>query len=299
MQFHKILLISLVTMLTTIPGHAQDDDADDRDQLKIAALEALVAAPPEFALPRARKIMQENHSDEVKESALFILSQIDDPEAHAIVAETARTSSGDLQIEAIEMIGIGGDAAALASLREIYANGDSEVREAVIEAYLIADDSESIYELAMQSEGEEFETAVEMLGAMGATDTLRRIRDEGGMSETLIEAYAIAGDYQTLVELAMDTTDPDLQARAIESLGIVGDDDVGTTLVRIYQSSDDDDIKEAALEGMYIADYDVGLVELFRAADSADEKSELLEYLTHMESDAVWEIIDSALEGER
>ncbi|MGI9204360.1 MAG: HEAT repeat domain-containing protein [Woeseiaceae bacterium] len=299
MQFHKILLVSLVAMLTTVPTYAQDDDADDRDQLKIAALEALIAAPPEFALPRARKIMQENHSDEVKESALFILSQIDDPEAHAIVAETARNSSGDLQIEAIEMIGIGGDAAALSSLKDIYANGDSDVREAVIEAYLIADDSDSIYELAMQSDGEEFETAVEMLGAMGATDTLRRIRDEGGMSETLIEAYAIAGDYQTLVERAMDTTDPDLQAQAIESLGIVGGEDVGTTLVRIYQSSDDDDIKEAALEGMFIADYDAGLVELYRSANGADEKSEILEYLTHMESDAVWEIIDSALEGER
>lgn len=297
MQFHKVLLVSLAALLAT-PTIAQDD-ADDRDQLKIAALEALIAAPPEFALPRARKIMQENHSDEVKESALFILSQIDDPEAHAIVAETARTSSGDLQIEAIEMIGIGGDAAALASLKDIYANGDSDVREAVIEAYLIADDSDSIYELAMQSDGEEFETAVEMLGAMGATDTLRRIRDEGGMSETLIEAYAIAGDYQTLVELALDSSDPDLQTQAIESLGIVGGEDVGSTLVRIYQSSDDDDIREAALEGMFIADHDVGLLEIYRAADSADEKSEILEYLTHMESDAVWEIIDSALEGER
>jgi len=299
MRIHKILLISLAATLATVAAFAQDDDAEDRDRLRIAALEALISAPPEFALPRARKIMQENHSDEVKESALFILSQIDDPEAHAIVAETARTSSGDLQIEAIEMIGIGGDAAALASLKEIYASGDSDVREAVIEAYLIADDSDSIYELAMQSEGEEFEMAVEMLGAMGATDTLRRIRDEGGMSESLIEAYAIAGDYQTLVELAMDDADPDLQAQAIESLGIVGGEDVGTTLVRIYQGSNDDDIKEAAVEGMFIADYDVGILELYRAADNADEKSELLEYLTHMESEAVWEIIDSALEGER
>ena len=191
------------------------------------------------------------------------------------------------------MIGIGGDPAALAGLKSIYASGDSDVREAVIEAFLIADDSDSIYELAMQSEGDEFETAVEMLGAMGATDTLRRIRDEGGMSETLIEAYAIAGDYETLVELAMDDSNPDLQAQAIESLGIVGGDDVGTTLVRIYQSSDDDDIKEAALDGMFIANHDAGILELYRAADNADEKSELLEYLTHMESEAVWEIIDS------
>lgn len=298
MQFHKILLVSMVAILAAAPTIAQDDD-NDRDQLKIAALEALIAAPPEFALPRARKIMQENHSDEVKESALFILSQIDDPQAHAIVAETARTSSGDLQIEAIEMIGIGGDAAALSSLKDIYANGDSDVREAVIEAYLIADDSDSIYELAMQSDGNEFETAVQMLGAMGATDALRRIRDEGGMSEALIEAYAIAGDYQTLVELAMDTSDPDLQAQAIESLGIVGGEDVGSTLVRIYQSSDNHDIREAALEGLFIASHDAGLLELYRAAGSADEKGEILEYLTHMKSDAVWEIIDSALAGER
>lgn len=299
MPFQKRFLVTLVVMLGVGPTFAQNDDAEDRDRLRIAALEALISAPPEYALPRARKIMQEDHSDEVKESALFILSQIDDPEAHAIVAETARTSSGDLQIEAIEMIGIGGDPAALSSLRSIYESGDSDVREAVIEAYLIADDSDSIYELAMQSEGEEFETAVEMLGAMGATDTLRRIRDEGGISESLIEAYAIAGDYQTLVELAMYDADPDLQAQAIESLGIVGGEDVGTTLVRIYQSSDDNDIKEAALEGMFIADYDTGVLELYRAADNADEKSELLEYLTHMESEAVWEIIDSALEGKR
>ena len=90
MHFHKILLVSLAVTLAAAPTVAQDDDAEDRDQLRIAALEALIAAPPEFALPRVRKIMQEDHSDEVKESALFILSQIDDPEAHAILAETAR-----------------------------------------------------------------------------------------------------------------------------------------------------------------------------------------------------------------
>ena len=298
MKNHSTLLVLLTIVATAQVCHAQDNADRERDELRIAALEALIMAPPEFALPRVRRILAEDISDEVKESALFILSQIDSAEAQSLLLETARNSSGDLQIEAIEMIGIGGDTETLASLKSLYQSGDVEVREAILEAYLIADDSASIYDIAINASGEDFESAVEMLGAMGATDELRRLREQNGMSEALMEAYAISGDYESLVGWATDDSDPEVQAQAIEYLGIVGNDDVGPTLVEIYRTAGTDEVREAALDGMLIADYDDGVLALYREASSTEEKTELLEYLTYMESEAVWEVIDSALEGQ-
>lgn len=300
MNMQMKLLFTIFVLFWTNATLAQGDEASERDQLKIAALEALIMAPPEQALPRVRKILEGNSSDEVKESALFILSQIDLPEAQTLLVETARTSSGELQVEAIQMIGIGGQPAALSELSGIYEVGDSDIREAVLEAYMIADDVESVMEIAMTTEVEEdFEAAVEMLAVMDATEQLRTLRNRPGMTAGLIEAFIISDDSEMLLELALDDSNKDRQIEAIEALGIVDDAGTGETLVSIYKGTDDEDIKEAALDGMLIADYDEGVLELYRSSQDPREKSELLQYLTMMDSDALWEAIDAALEGER
>ena len=279
---------------------AQNSETSDADELKITALEALISAPPERALPLVTKVLQGNHSDEVKESALFILSQIETPEAQALLLDAARQSSGDLQVEAIQMAGIGGDPDTLAALRDIYTNGDSDVREAVIEAYLIAGDSQAIYEIAVAAESEDdFESAVEMLAAMGAMEELRSLLDSRGPSEGLVEAYIIADDFETLNTMAMDGSNPDVQIQAIEGLGIVGGEQANTVLLEIYRGADNADVKEAAMDGMLIADYDEGLLALYRESQDTAEKRDLLEYLTRMDSDEVWALIDDALEEQQ
>ncbi len=275
--------------------------SDDAEELKIAAIEALIVAPPERALPLAAKALQGNHSDEVKERALFILSQIDLPEAQDILLETARQGSGEIRLEAIRMIGIGGNNDALAQLGGIYDSGDEEVREAVLEAYLIADDENAVYEQAVRAHGagneDDFEAAVEMLGVMGASEQLRKLRESTGNSEALIEAYIISGDADSLREIALDGSDPEIQAEAIEALGIVGGDDVNATLIEIYKNSDSEDIRESALEGMLISGHDEGVLELYRSSQDPAEKRELLQLLVIMGSDDVWDVIDSALDG--
>jgi HEAT repeat protein len=300
MSTYLKLLASFAIVLTASALFAQDNSTGENDELKIAALEALIAAPPELALPRVRKILEGNSSDEVKESALFILSQIDLPEAQTLLVETANQMDGEMQAKAIQMIGIGGDPAALASLKSIYAVGDIDVQEAVLEALMIADDVAAVMEIALAAEAEEeFEAAVEMLAVMGATEELRSLRNHPGMSSGLVEAFIISDDAEMLLELAMDSSNKERQLEAIEALGIVGEDSAGTTLVGIYRGSDDEEIKGAALDGMLIADYDEGVLELYRESQDAGEKSELLQYLTIMDSEAIWEAIDAALEGEQ
>ncbi len=301
MQHRKTSLLTVALLLGGIAyGQDEASEVDEAEELKIVAIEALISAPPERALAAVTRVLQGNNSDDVKESALFILSQIETSEAQALLLDTARQSDGDLQEEAIQMIGVGGDPQALAGLRDIYASGDTDVRESVLEAYLIANDSKSIYELAIAADNEkDLENAVEMLGAMGAIDDLRDLLEQIGPSEGLIEAYAMAGDVESLRMIATDSSNPETQAEAIEALGIVGDSQADQILVQIYKESPSEDVREAALEGMLISGNDDAVLQLYRDSTSTAEKKELLELLSIMGSEAVWDLIDEALENRR
>jgi len=269
----------------------------DAEELKIAALEALISAPPERALPIVRKVLNGEGSDELKERALFILSQIDLPEARSLLLETARGNEGSLREEAIRMIGISGDSQALGGLSELYAGGDRETQDAVLEAYLIAGDADAVYRIAASAQdAEEFDAAVETLGAMGATEQLRALRNRTDMSESLIEAYAIAGDTESLREMAMDGSDPERQAEAIEGLGMVGEG-VSEILVGIYGSTDSPEVREAVVHGLMMSGDDEAVLQLFRASSDDADKAQLLEALVMMDSEAVWDVIDATLEN--
>lgn len=292
----KIILTGTLLSLTTASA-AQKSGRDDAEELKIAAVEALITAPADKALPVITKVLGANHSVEVKEAALFILGQIDRPEARTLLLDVAHEQSGELRLEAIRMIGIGGDAETLANLKALYDKGDQDIRGAVLEAYLIAGDKKAVFDIAVNAKGDDFEEAVEMLGAMGAREELRALRGQMGPSETLINAYAVSGDFDELRKMALDGSESKTQILAIEAMGIIGGNEVNTTLVQIYRDAKSADVREAALDGMIIARHDAGVLELYRASSDPAEKKELLESLVAMGSDDVWTIIDSALDG--
>jgi len=294
----KFVFVTAALFIATASA-AQDSGRDDAEELKIAALEALISAPPERALPLVNKVLAGDHSNEIKERALFILSQIDDEGAQATLLKFATESNGELQSEAIRMIGIGGNSDSLNNLKSIYESGGPEARAAVLEAFLIAGDKQAVFDIAVDAEGDDFEEAVEMLGAMGARDELRELLSQTGPSEALIEAYMISGDIEELRRMALDDSNPTLQAQAIEAMGVVGGDDVDAMLVQIYRESQSADIRDAALEGMMISGNDAGILEIYRSTEDKATKKELLEYLVIMGSDEVWSIIDSALAGDQ
>jgi HEAT repeat protein len=293
----RIIFATLVIFAASSTA-AQDTDVDESEELKIAALEALMAAPADRALPLVTKVLTGNHSDEVKSRALFVLSQIDNAEAQSLLLETARTGNAELKNDAIRMIGISGDPGALAGVAKIYSSGDAEVRESVMDAYLIADDSNAVYQIAVNTtDDEEFDSAVNILGVMGASEELKKLRDHAGASESLIHAYAMSDDFASLHELAVDGSDPERQLQAIQALGIVGGGEVDTALIEIYRGTDSEEIKDAALNGMMIADYDEGVLELYRSSKNSEEKQSLLRMLVLMDSDAAMDAIDSAFDG--
>ena len=61
----------------------------------------------------------------------------------------------------------------------------------------------------------------------------------------------------------------------------------------------DPEIKDAALQGMLIAGDEQGVLALYRAAKSSEEKRELLRTLAMLNGDAALQAIDAALEDKK
>lgn len=280
------------------PARAEREPTADED-LALAALEGLMAQPADRALPIIKRVLAGSQTTLVKKRALFVLSQIESPEARQILAQTSRSSDAELRREAIRSIGIGGDPKSLDSLTEIYNTGDDDVKKDVLHAWLIAGRKESIYQVALNAKTEdEAHKAIHMLGAMGAADELRKLGDRPKVAKGLVEAYAISGDLASLRKLADNSQDREVRLEAVQKIGLIPGDAAHGALRDIYARSEDPEVKEAALHGMMIGGDEQGVLALYRAAKSNDEKRALLRTLSMMGGDAALQAIDNAL-GER
>jgi hypothetical protein len=272
--------------------HAPSDD----ESLAIAALEGLMAQPSDRALPILKKVLAGSQPAVVKRRAIFVLSQVNATEARELLLQTARTN-GELRGDAIRSIGISGDAKSLDALQEIYNTGDAEVKKDVLQAWMIARRKEAVYQVAANAKTEEEASdAIHMLGVMGATEELRKLGDRSIATSGLLDAYAISGDLAGLRKIAEGNGEKSLRVDATRRIGIIHSDAARTALREIYARSTDAEIRDAALQGMLIAQDEQGVLALYRAAKTTDEKRSLLRMLSMMNGDAALEAIDAALE---
>lgn len=290
----------LTALLLVASGLTFAQKPSEQEELALAAMEGLMAQPPERALPIIKKVLSGPQTTLIKQRALFVLSQIDSPEAGEILLQTSRSPDAALRREAIRSIGIGGDAKSLAGLQAVYQAGNEEVKAQVLEAWMIADRKEEVYQAAVNAKSEEEASqAIHMLSVMGAVDELRKLGDRPNASGKLVEAYAISGDLQSLRKIAEGNGDPEVRAEAVQKIGIISSDAARAALHDIYKRSTDQQIKDAALQGLLIADDEKGVLALYRSATTPEEKRTLLRTLTMMDGDAALKAIDAALEGKQ
>jgi hypothetical protein len=162
---------------------------------------------------------------------------------------------------------------------------------------MIAGRKEMVYQAAINARTEdEASEAIKMLGVMGATDELRKLSEKPKPSRGLLEALAISGDLAGLRKIADGTGELALRVDAVSRIGIIDGDAARAALREIYAKGPEPEIKEAALQGMLIAGDEKGVLALYRAAKTTDEKRSLLRTLSVMDSDAALEAIDATLE---
>jgi HEAT repeat protein len=290
----------LMALLVIASGTTFAQKPTEQEELALAAMEGLMSQSPERALPILKKVLAGSQTTLVKRRALFVLSQIDAPEADEILLQTSRSPDAALQREAIRSIGIGGHDKSLAALQEIYNAGDEDVKKQVLHAWMIAGRKQEVYQAALNAKSEdEAGDAIHMLSVMGAVDELRKLGERSTAPGKLVEAYAISGDLPSLRKIAASNAEPAVRAEAVRKIGIIGSDAARAALRDIYSHSQDKDIKDAALQGMLISGDDKGVLALYRAATTSDEKRALMRTLTMMDSDAALEAIDAALETKK
>ena len=301
MKLIRTTMLALLVASATL-AQAQDSDREDpaptdQEELAIAALEGLMAQSPERSLPILKKVMAGQQSTVVKRRALFVLSQVGSPEARDILMQTARSTNSELRGEAIRSIGISGDPKSLDALQEVYKTGGEDIKEDILQAWMIAGRKEAVFQAAMNAKTEdEASEAIRMLGVMGATEELRKLGDRPNAQPGLLDAFAVSGDLAGLRKIADGKGDHQLRVDAVQRIGIVNNDAARAALREIYAGNTDEEMREAALHGMLIAQDEKGLLALYRAAKTSEEKRSLLRMLSMMNGDAALEAIDAALE---
>jgi HEAT repeat protein len=296
----RFLCTILTALLLVTSGVTLAQKPTEQEELALAAMEGLMSQPPERALPIVKKVLAGQQTTLIKQRALFVLSQIDTPEAGEILLQTSRSTDPALRREAIRSIGIGGNDKSLAGLLEVYKTGDDEVKREVLEAWMIAGRKNEVYQAALNAKSEdEASEAIHMLSVMGAVEELRKLGERPNASGKLVEAYAISGDLQSLRKIAEGSGNLEVRMEAVQKIGIISSDAARTALHDIYARAAEKEIKDAALQGMLIADDEKGVLALYRAATTPDEKRTLLRTLTMMNGDAALEAIDAALEGKK
>lgn len=269
-------------------GGSNPRDVSPEDELQLYALDGLMQMDSARALPILEKILAGNRSLQVKQRALFVLSQSDEPRARTLLVETARSGRpAELQIEAVRSLGIAGDPEDIRALSEIYRGATSkETRGAILEAFMIAGEEGPILAAARaESDPELRGKAIELLGALDATTALAELYKSDrskAVKSKILEGMMIAGDKQQLLAAARNEPDPELRGKAIELLGAAGGD---AELVELYGATQDRELRGRIVQGLMIAGNGKALIGLLRQEKDPELKKQIVQHLSLMDND--------------
>ncbi len=279
-------------------GGSNPRDVSPEDELQLYALDGLMQMDSARALPILEKILAGNRSLQVKQRALFVLSQSDEPRARTVLIETAKNGKpSELQIEAVRSLGIAGDPDDIRALSEIYRSTASrETRAGILEAFLIAGEEKPILDAARgESDPQLRAKAIELLGALDATAALADLYKSESSREVkgkILEGMMIAGDKQQLLAAARNEPDRELRGKAIELLGAAGGD---AELVELYAATADKELRGKIIQGLMIAGNGKALIGLLRQEKDPELKKQIVQHLSMMDDDEAMNEIERLL----
>lgn len=282
------------------PAAAPDAGSGDEDIAEVA-VEGLLNAPPERAMPLLKRVLQSQHSDRVKKRALFVLSQMDENAALDAVVDVAKSSKDrELREEAIRMLGVSGQDRAIERLRELYASStDAAEKRAIVQAWLTADRKDLILASARtEPDAGVRSQAIQALGALDASAELKQLFDsthDASNQREIIQALGVAGNVSALSAIAESQQSEEVRGEAIRALGVAGDEGGTAALVKLYSRVGTSALRESVLQGLIVAGDSEGMLELYKQAKTREEKQALLRAITTQGDDAALNVIELEL----
>ncbi len=281
---------------------AEWSEEDTDEELKLYALNSLLMADPERAMPILEKYVRGDYSAKLKQRALFVLSQSETPEARALLVEFAGSSSDPrMAMTAIQLVGLDDSPETATRLQEIYqATDDKQVKSHVLEALSLGDHKDLILTAARDEQDLQLRgKAVELLGILDAIPELQQLyatETSVQLKMRILEALYIADDAQTLLEVARGESDVALRMKAVEGLALIDSAETAEALSALYETSSDIGVKRKIIEAYMLQDNTDALISVVRTEHDPQLRRQGLEMLSVMDSEAASEFMIEILE---
>lgn len=209
-------------------GKPVSPDAQSDEEMKLLALNAVMQADPEKAVPVLEKMLQGPSSPRLKERALFVLMQSGSPRARTIVADFARGGSNpDLQRKAIHFLGVFGGAQSRDELAGLYSKvTDASVKREILSALFVGHATDKIAAIARSEKDPDLRVkAIELLGiSNAATSDLAAIYSgdsDKRVRKAVLSAFFLKRDAAALIDVARKETDLELKQDAVSKLSLI------------------------------------------------------------------------------
>ena len=275
-------------------GRPVSPDSQSDDELKLLALNGLMQSDADRAIPLIENLLKGSHSPRLKSNALFVLAQSNSPRAQQILEQIARGGGNpDLQLKAIN---------ALTQQRrrqntlnpnllpEIYAStNDIAVKRAIINVYGSNRDKEHLTQVAKTEKLSELRVeAFQRLANNnpGQPELWQVYQSEPSpdMKTEILHCMWRDGNIDKLAEVARTEKDLKVRRVAIEVLASQQSPNTGDTLVSLYTSEQDPQLKGTIVDNLSNQKNAKYLVDLARAEKDAKLKYRIVERLANMKS---------------
>ena len=246
-------------------------------------------------MPLVLDMLKNTDSENVRNDSLFMLGMSDDPGPRRPLPGLHVTAKTRTYRPMPFICWVSLDTQpSIDLLAELYRESDSiEVKQAVIHAYMIGDESDELVgilgELLKTEKSPELQKdIIRTLGLMDATDALREIyptlKDDESKAAVL-EAYFLAGDTRTLRQVLETETNPALRKTAIQGIAMEDDEGAVELLESVYDKATSIEEKKAILESLVMMDdaQDLAL-KIVRTETNTELRREAIHMLGVMEA---------------
>jgi hypothetical protein len=264
-------------------------DAAADDEIKIIAVNALGDSPD--AVPILERLISGPQSPKLKDRALFVLAQNQSAQARAVLVKIAKGGANpELQLRAVRYLGQIGSTENREILSQVYAaSPDVQVKRQIIRSYMEANDRGKLLTVARAETDQSLRIeAVRRLGDMGAGAELAELyakETSAEVKKTILRGFANSRQNDRLAAVAQSETDPELKRTAIRSLGLNRSAETGAQIVAIYAKDQNRDVREAAIDALFLQNNATALIQLARQEKDPELKRRIISKLAVMKSD--------------
>lgn len=203
---------------------------ESNDDMKLLAINSLMSADPDRAIPLVEGILRGNSPPNVKRNALFVLTQSRSPKAQQVISDYAKGGGNpDLQLAAIQYLGQTGTRDVQQQLTGIYgSSNDMRVKSSIIDSLISSRAYDALLNIAKNEKDANLRNrAIRNLAGnknfpIDGLVELYPSADNSAKS-AIIDGLQSRRDVKTMIDLSRKETDPQMKRRIVERIADMHD----------------------------------------------------------------------------